>query len=82
MALYLLCGTTSAFCFLLFFHFLLVNFNHHQASISHANPSDESVWMKTVQLVHFFHNRQTNIPNERLSNLSSRSTRDEWMSPR
>ena len=37
--------------------------------------------MKTVQLLHFFHNGPTEISNERLSNLSPRSTGDEWISP-
>ncbi|KAJ9690578.1 hypothetical protein PVL29_012963 [Vitis rotundifolia] len=81
-ALYLLCGATSTLCFILFFLRLLIDFKHHQASRSDANPSDESVWMKTVQLVHFFHNGQTEIPNGRLSNLSPHPTGDEWISPR
>ncbi|KAJ9690577.1 hypothetical protein PVL29_012962 [Vitis rotundifolia] len=76
-ALYLLCGATSTLCFLLFFLCLLIDFNRHQPS-----GGDESVWMKTVQLVHFFHNGQTEIPNERLSNLSSCPTGDEWISAR
>ncbi|KAJ9690588.1 hypothetical protein PVL29_012972 [Vitis rotundifolia] len=76
-ALYLLCGATSILCFLLFFLLLLIDFNRHQPS-----GSDESVWMKTLQLVHFFHNGQTEIPNERLSNLSSCPTGDEWISAR
>ncbi|RVW79140.1 Glutamate receptor 2.9 [Vitis vinifera] len=81
-ALYLLCGATSSLCFLLFFLRLLVDFKRHQASRSDANPNDESVWMKTVQLVHFFHSGQTEIPNERPSNLSPRLTGDEWSTPR
>ncbi|KAJ9690595.1 hypothetical protein PVL29_012979 [Vitis rotundifolia] len=84
-ALYLLCGATSTLCFLLFFLRLLIDFKRHQASRSDANPNDESVWMKTVQLVHFFHSGQTEIPNERQSNLSPRPTGDEcstpWWSP-
>ncbi|RVW29670.1 Retrovirus-related Pol polyprotein from transposon TNT 1-94 [Vitis vinifera] len=81
-ALYLLCGATSTLCFLLFFLRLLIDFKRHQASRSNANPNDESVWMKTVQLVHFFHSGQTEIPNERPSNLSPRLTGDEWSTPR
>lgn len=81
-ALYLLCGATSTLCFLLFFFRLLIVFNRHQASRSDANPGDGSVWMKAVQLVHFFHNGPTEISNDRQSNLSLRSTRsDEWISP-
>ena len=76
-ALYLLCGATSTLYIVLFFLRLLIDFNRKQPS-----RSDESVWMKTVQLVHFFHNGQTEIPNERLPNLSSRSTGDEWISAR
>ncbi|KAJ9690596.1 hypothetical protein PVL29_012980 [Vitis rotundifolia] len=76
-ALYLLCGATSTLCFLLFFLRLLIDFKRHQAS-----RSDESIWMKTVQLVHFFRNGQTEIPNERLSNLSPHPTGDDWISPR
>ncbi|KAJ9690585.1 hypothetical protein PVL29_012969 [Vitis rotundifolia] len=81
-ALYLLCGATSTLCFILFFLRLLFDFKHHQASRSDAGPSDESVWRKTVQLVHFFHSGQTEIPNERPSNLSPRLTGDEWSTPR
>ncbi|KAJ9690590.1 hypothetical protein PVL29_012974 [Vitis rotundifolia] len=80
--LYLLCGATSTLCFLIFLRRLLIDFKRHQASRSDANPSDESVWMKTVQLVHFFHHGHTEIPNERPSNLSPRLTGDEWSTPR
>ncbi|KAJ9690576.1 hypothetical protein PVL29_012961 [Vitis rotundifolia] len=76
-AFYLLCGATCTLCFLLFFLRLLIDFNSHQAS-----RSNESVWMKTVQLVHFFHHGHAEIPNERWSNLSPRSTGDERSSPR
>ena len=56
-------------------------YRHLQPSRSDANPSDESYWIKTVQLLHFFHNGPTEISNERLSNSSPRSTGSgEWIS--
>ncbi|KAJ6925961.1 hypothetical protein NC651_010414 [Populus alba x Populus x berolinensis] len=61
--IYIITGTTSTICFLLFLFRLLKNYHHQQdEDRGNATPSDKSVWGKTVTLARYIYHGETVIP--------------------
>ncbi|XP_011027731.1 PREDICTED: glutamate receptor 2.9-like isoform X2 [Populus euphratica] len=61
--IYIISGTTSTICFLLFLFRLLKNYHHQQdGDRGNATPSDKSVWEKTVTLARYIYHGETVIP--------------------
>ncbi|KAF9683637.1 hypothetical protein SADUNF_Sadunf04G0034600 [Salix dunnii] len=61
--IYIITGTTSTLCFLLFLFQLLKNYHRQQDEDGgNATPSDKSVWGKTVTLARYIYHGETIIP--------------------
>ncbi|KAF9683635.1 hypothetical protein SADUNF_Sadunf04G0034400 [Salix dunnii] len=61
--IYVITGTTSTLCFLLFLFRLLKNFHRQKdEDKGNATPSDKSVWGKTVTLARYIYHGETVIP--------------------
>ena len=83
-ALYVLCGATSTFCFLLFLFRLLNNFRRQHTKVASENgatANKQSAWRRTLELANYVQNGKITIP-ERASDFSQGSNIERSSSSR